>query len=107
MKNAKTQPLQRKKMIKISEDAKIEIPETLKKNPGKMIRVFISGFGWGGPTLGLALDEPNKNETHTYNGIEVLIDKQTKAYLSPSIIDCFKSDVGDCQLFIQSQYSGC
>ncbi len=93
-------------MINISEEAKIEIPKTLKKYPGKMLRVIINGYGWGGPKLGLALDEPRKKETHTYNDIDILIDEETKSHLRPSIIDCFKPDSGDCQLYIQALYTG-
>lgn len=32
------------------------------KNAEKNIRVYIAGVGWGGPTFGLALEEPQEND---------------------------------------------
>jgi len=94
-------------MINITENAKKEIPEVLKKYSGMMLRVIFSGFGWGGPSLGLTLDEPNKEEIFRYDGIDILIDEQTKLNMQPSKIDCLMSDNNECQLFIRTQSGGC
>ena len=45
--------------IEITSTAKDELKKVLanKKNEDKLLRIYIAGYGWGGPTFGLALDE--------------------------------------------------
>lgn len=45
--------------IEVTSPAKDELVKVLanKKDPSKLLRIYIAGYGWGGPTFGLALDE--------------------------------------------------
>jgi len=45
--------------IEITSPAKDELAKVVanKKNESKLLRIYIAGYGWGGPTFGLALDE--------------------------------------------------
>ncbi len=45
--------------IDVTNEAKNEIAKVLaeEKNKGKLLRIYIAGYGWGGPSFGLALDE--------------------------------------------------
>lgn len=50
--------------IKVTEKAKKMIKETLsdKDLVDPVIRIYVAGFGWGGPNFGIALDEQKKND---------------------------------------------
>ena len=67
-------------MIEITELAAREIEKVLKeKSPegDKALRVYAVGFGWGGPNLGMALDEPSEaDEVFKESGFSVVIEKQ-------------------------------
>jgi len=51
-------------IIEATKTAVEEIKKIIEKQDAKdkAIRVNVSGFGWGGPQLGLVLDEQNKND---------------------------------------------
>lgn len=50
----------------------------------KYVRIFVAGYGWGGPTLGLALDELKDDDvTEEEGGISFIMEK----YLSESLGD--------------------
>ena len=78
-------------MIEISDTAAIEIEKVLKeKSPegDKTVRVYAMGYGWGGPTLGMALDEPSDNdEVFDVNGFKVIIEKQLLEKVGGAKID--------------------
>lgn len=79
-------------MIKVSKDAaeKFEEIRLKSKNPEKtMLRVAFGGFGWGGPSLQLALEElTNSDDTVVESqGIKVIYESDLEAYLSNSVID--------------------
>ena len=83
-------------MFSITDLAKEKIKEVLQANPGKYLRVIVAGFGWGGPQLGLALDEPQGAEVAIpINGIDVLIDDKVKTYTYGNTLDYIKSDQGE------------
>ncbi len=94
-------------MLKITENAKTKIKQILGKHPRKLIRVVMGGFGWGGPRMGITLDELNKDEVYTYNGINILIDAQTKSFLSPSIIDWEENSLFGSGLVVRSKNATC
>ncbi len=78
--------------LSLTDKAKEKIQEILSKNPGKYLRVVIDGFGWGGPRLGLALDEPDANEVPVkVDDIDVLISDQVKAFAKRSSVDYVKT----------------
>ena len=81
--------------IEITDSAKVELLPVLKENAEKFIRLFIQGVGWGGPRLGLTLDEFKKeDEQVTTNGIDVIFDKSEKDSINGSIIDFQDSVMG-------------
>ena len=93
-------------MIKISDEAKKELQSVLKEQSDKMLRLVIQGVGWGGPRFGLGLDQPNEEEKNTFDGVDFLIDKETKTYLTPLEIKCHKTELNGCGLVITTQH-GC
>ena len=45
-------------MVIVTQSAKEQLTQVLKeKQSDAAVRVYVAGFGWGGPSLGLALDE--------------------------------------------------
>lgn len=54
-------------LVEIDNDAKKKIDQILeKKDPKelleKRLRIYVSGHGWGGTTLGLVLEEPEESD---------------------------------------------
>lgn len=81
--------------IQITDKASKELLTVLKEHVNKKIRLFIQGIGWGGPRLGLALDELNeKDESVTANGVEIIYSRNDKDYVDHSIIDYEDSFLG-------------
>ena len=56
-------------LIQLQPRAEKKISQLLKENPDILFRIFIQGFGWGGPRLGIAQDERKDDD------IEVKIGK--------------------------------
>lgn len=49
--------------IKVTNLAKDKLKDLLEeKKTDKSLRVFIAGYGWGGPSIGLALEEPKEDD---------------------------------------------
>ena len=79
-------------MIEITNKAKEEILKLMEKNPGTSLRLFMEGFGWGGPRYGLSLDETKEeDEVRVVNGINVALGPEEQGYLTPTKIDFRKS----------------
>ena len=75
-------------MLRVSERASVKLKELLEQNPGKLLTVVFEGFGWGGPKLGLALEEPLGNEKlHEFGGIGFSISESVLPYTSGQEID--------------------
>ena len=80
-------------MLKITDVAKDQIDKELSNNPGKVLRVVIEGFGWGGPRLGLVLDEPDAKDVATPMGdVEIVIPKNLEGLAAISILDYWPLD---------------
>lgn len=74
--------------MKITELAKTEINNILSQEKGKLIRIFMAGFGWGGPNLGMTLDELQKDDTKlNIDGIDFLVNKKDESYISNFTVD--------------------
>ena len=64
-------------MLELTETATQQITEQLKDKEVSAIRVFLDQGGWGGPSLSLALDEPNDNdEVYDISGFKYVVDKE-------------------------------
>lgn len=63
-----------------------EIKKILSGQPDrpKYIRIFISGYGWGGPNLGLALDELKANDDAVNSeGVDFIMEKDLSDMVGP------------------------
>lgn len=82
--------------IQVTDKASKELLTVLKENATKKIRLYIQGIGWGGPRLGLALDELNEqnDDAINANGIDIIFNKGDKDYLDHSVIDFEDSFLG-------------
>lgn len=61
--------------IIFDENTKEALVENLKEKSKSSVRLLIKGFGWGGPVLGVALDEPTKDdETFSVNGVNFIVE---------------------------------
>ena len=74
--------------VKITDSAKTELLNVLSQNEGKTLRVFISGFGWGGPSLGMTLDEFKKGDKKlNINDIDILVNEQDSYHTDVAEVD--------------------
>lgn len=49
--------------INVTAKASDKLKELMEeKNTDKHLRIFVAGYGWGGPTIGLALEEPKDDD---------------------------------------------
>ena len=94
-------------MLEITDVARDKIEELLSEYPGKYLRIAIEA-GWGGPRLGLALDELKENEETTQvNGIDILISDEVKPYSDVSTINYIQSTEGEGFIIDQPGQTGC
>lgn len=69
---------------KAEEMLKKQLEDKNTKNP--FLRIFVKGFGWGGPTFGIALEGSKDDEKDHYeeiNGFRILVEKD--------VLDQYKS----------------
>ena len=65
--------------MKITDEAKTFIEGVLSENNAKGIKVIFAGMGWGGPKLGLSLEETTDQDiVETINGVQVAFEKSIK-----------------------------
>lgn len=82
-------------MLTMTDKARDKFKELLADHPGKHLRVIFEGFGWGGPKLGLALDELKKDEQIVLiNEIELIIDASVLPYAKGNEIDYISNPYG-------------
>ena len=94
-------------LLEITDVARDIIKEVLSENAGKYLRIVIEA-GWGGPRIGLALDELKENEETTQvNGIEVLISDEVKPYSDGKTIDYIQSAQGEVFVIGKAGETGC
>lgn len=79
-------------MLSVSKEAAEKFNEIrLKsKNPEKtMLRIAFGGFGWGGPSLQLALDELKNDDDIVVEalGIKIIYEADLEVYVKDSLID--------------------
>ena len=72
----------------ITDQARDVLMQLFQEHEAKNIRVYFAGFGWGGPQVGLALDEPEKNDrVVTINEIAVAIEAEIEPYTNDLTLD--------------------
>ena len=83
-------------MFEVTEKASEKIKELLKDKediPG--IRIVLSGGGWSGPSLGMALDEPrDKDEVFDEKELTYIIEKGLYERIKPIKVDYIDSPMG-------------
>lgn len=69
-------------MIHIEEQAANYLQQVLEENQSKYLRLLFQGIGWGGPNLGIALEETIQESDHVeeVSGITFLINERDKPY---------------------------
>ena len=83
-------------MLMITDTARDKFKELMKEHTGKFLRVVFEGFGWGGPSLGLTLDESkNEKQLYTINEIDLLIDENVLPHAKESQIDYISNSYGE------------
>ena len=59
-------------VIDLTDSAAVELKKIIEtKNSTKPLRIYVAGYGWGGPTFGIALDE------HKEGDIEAVVNDLT------------------------------
>lgn len=84
-------------MIEVTQKA-VEMIREFFKARGKIqpLRVIVAGVGCGGPTLGMALDEPNENdEVFTEAEFTFIIEKSLMEQAKTVNIDYISNDMGE------------
>ena len=86
-------------MVEVTASATEQISEYFKGKDSQPIRVFLNEGGWGGPSLGLVLDEPKDDDTvFDVEGFQYLINNNLLEKAQPIKIDFlqmgFKIDSG-------------
>ena len=99
-------------MIKITDIAAKKMNELIdeKRIPqSAMLRISFGGFGWGGPTLQVTLDESkNRNDVLIETqGIKIVYEADLKNYVRDSIIDYSKNWFNKGFVLIQATPSAC
>lgn len=76
-------------VIDLTEKAKEELIKIREeKETEKPLRIYVAGFGWGGPSFGIALDEQNDEDIVTdVDGITFLIEKDFGESFSKFTVD--------------------
>jgi len=83
-------------MLNISESAKAEMKKALEGKEGTpVVRVFVAGYGCGGASLGLTIDEVKEGDIQVeLDGYSVVIDPKVDDEFSGVSIDYRDSDGG-------------
>ena len=85
-------------MVEITEIAARKLKEVMakQKRENSFLRLFIAGYGWGGPSFGMALDESKKPNDDVYeaHGVTIVVDKRFAKYLEGAVINYIESEYG-------------
>ena len=75
-------------MVEVTKSATEQIDAYFKDKEILPIRIFLNAGGWGGPSLGMALDEPKETD-HVYDidGFKYIVDKEFMEKVKPIKID--------------------
>lgn len=92
--------------VKVTPAAIEAIKENLKGKDGNIgVRIKIAGIGWGGPTFGMALDEPLKSDDiYEVEGIKIIFNSELSLYTRGFVIDYRRSLFGS-RFIVEQMYS--
>ena len=92
--------------MNITDKAVAELQPILDENPDKLLRVLFQGFGWAGPKLGLALEEPDEKDLLEINGLSLMMDETVRGFSEGQLLDFIDNKHGH-GFIIQPEQGGC
>lgn len=92
--------------ISFDETTKNALRTQLEKEDKSSVRLVIKGFGWGGPILGVALDEQQEDDIlESVDGINFVVDKESSFVFEDTKIMYAKSIFGESFKILTSNTS--
>ena len=81
--------------MQVSNEARDHLIPLLEDQNAKGIRLYFSGYGWGGPQIGVSLEEPQPQDVvKVLNQIQVAIDKEIVPYTKGLVFEYIKERDG-------------
>lgn len=76
-------------VIEVTDKAKEKLQELIsEKESNKALRIYIAGYGWGGPSFGMALEEPKSGDLElSADGFNFLVEEDLKSIYGKFTID--------------------
>lgn len=98
-------------MVGITEIAAQKVKEVMvsQNKDNSYLRLYVAGFGWGGPNFGMTLDE-SKNESDILDegfGVTILTEDKLASYLEGAVVDYVESANGGGFEIKTNNESGC
>ena len=82
--------------ISFDDNTKNALSKKLLQKNKSSVRLLIKGFGWGGPILGVVLDEQQEDDIlESVNGINFIVDKESSFIFEDTKIVHVKSLFGE------------
>jgi len=85
-------------MLEVTEIAAQKVKEVMvsQNQENAFLRLFVAGFGCGGPSFGMALDESKTPEDDVFeaHGITVVVNKRFTKFLEGAILNYIESEYG-------------
>lgn len=82
--------------ISFDETTENALKKQLKEKGKSSVRLLIKGFGWGGPILGVVLDEQQEDDIlESVNGVNFIVDEESSFVFEDSKIIYTKSVFGE------------
>ena len=82
--------------ISFDETTKNALVNQLEQKGKSSVRLMIRGFGWGGPILGVVLDEQQEDDVlESVDGINFVVDKESSFVFEDTTILYTKSIFGE------------
>lgn len=76
-------------IINLTDSAKVQLKEVVEeKGEEKPLRIYIAGYGWGGPSFGLALDElKDDDKTMDVDGLKFVYGEELEEIFEHFTVD--------------------
>lgn len=92
--------------ITFDDDTKNALKDQLMQKGKYSVRLLIKGFGWGGPILGVVLDEQQEDDIlESVNGINFIVDSDSSYAFEDSKIMYSKSIFGESFKILTAEIS--
>jgi len=95
----------------MNEETRASLIESLNKKEKDAVRIFVKGYGWSGPSFGVALDKQNDDDdVFEADGFKIVAEKEISFLFENSFIRANKGMFGDfytVSINGESEDSGC